>query len=223
MFSELVDEVVARTIRPDRLTDHADCANQTIRELSSRAYFFKNLVEDTIEADSDPYIWTRPIRIQRLRTIQYSDGSFPDFIQPGRKQQNQDSYYYGAATYYVLKGVLFSASAGSGSFNVAYYQFPKNLKYYADVADRPAVYDKTTEEWTYNAAYDTDDVARSVARALVSNWLLADWYDLVKEGTSAKIFKIVNDETRASTHFSFFERTIAQSYLTSELHESFNL
>lgn len=222
MFSELVDTAVSRSGRPDKRADVIAFINQTVREMVAKHYFAKNLVEDTVVASADPFIFQRPIRLQRFRTVQYANGTFPPFIQPGRKMADFDEYYYAAASYFVFKGAVFAGSlSGSGNVNVAYYQFPKHLSYYG-LGLRPATYDFDLEVWTYLPAFDVDEDTREQARDLVSNWLLRDWYDLVTEGTLAKIFKVVDDSNRASTHFSFFERAYAAQFLATEIYESFD-
>lgn len=221
MFSELVDEAVTRSVHPERKADIIAWTNLTIQEMQGKGNFFsKNLIEEQLSVTISPFIWTRPDRIQKLRTILYSSGVFPKFIMPGRKQFNEVDYYYAASTYYVFSGILVGEQ-----INAAYYQFRKRLSYYS-VGARPASYNFETETWTYydltaSGGLDYTLAANQVtARDLVSNWILKDWYSLVLEGDLAKIYKGVNDETRAATHFSFFERTYQSLFLGSETYET---
>lgn len=225
MFSEVVDTVISRALRPDRKQDIIAWLNLTISEMQGKTnYFSKNLVEDAISVTVAPFIWTRPERMQKLRTARYTNGVFPRFLMPGRAQFQQNDYYYAGSTYFVFSGVSI------GEFiNVAYYQFRKRLKYF-EPGVRPATYDFQTETWTYYnlltlgaAPYNLDYTLsenQQTAQDLVSNWLLKDWYDLVTEGVLAKVYKGGNDETRAATHFSFFERTYNSTFLGSEIHET---
>ena len=59
------------------------------------------------------------------------------------------------------------------------------------------------------------------ARALVTNWLIFDWFDLVLEGTLAKIFKINADQRAVSTFalFKSFEKDLLKGEVTASLNQ----
>lgn len=210
MYSEIVDAVILRSGRPDLALDVQSYVNQTIRQLSAKAFFDKNLVEDGVTAAADPHTWTRPVRLQRLQTVRYPSGLYPEFHRPGRVLRNKSYYYYAAATYYIFKG------CSTGTVAVAYFQFPKRLEYRAaGIATRLAIYSQEDETWTYDPSLTTDAL-QLAQRENVSNWLLLDWYDLVMEGTLAKIFKQVKDTERSATHYSQFMRTISEEFLATE-------
>lgn len=215
MFSELVDTVVQRSARVDRRADVISWANLTIQEMVGKHYFYRNFVEDTVlSLGADPFIMPRPLRLQRFRTARY-DGiteRYAKFVSPGRAMADEVYFYYANALSYIFKGVI-------GYVDIAYYQYPQKFNYY-ETGARPAVWNTLTETWSYLAAYDIDDDTRELARTLVQNWILQDYNELVAEGVLAKVFKAVNDETRAATHFSFFERTYSSLFLGNEQYES---
>lgn len=216
MFSELVDTVAQRSGRVDRRLDIISWTNLTVQEMAGKHCFFKNFVEDQIEVTTDPVIFPRPARLQKFRTARYdgidSPDGFPNFCPPGRAQAQYTRFYYANGISYIFKGAV-------SYIDIGYYQFPKKLAYYdADV--RPATYDFEAEEWSYLDAYDVDDDTREVARDLVSNWVLRDYYELTMEGVLGKAFKAVGDVTRSATHFSFFEKTYADMFLGNEVYET---
>lgn len=215
MFSEVVDTCIARSRRGDLATSIAAWENLTIQEMIGKHFFAKNMIEEQVIQDGgNPFRWPTPARFQRMRSVKDGLGEFPTFAAPGKLQSEVTKFYYRTPDYFIFKAL-------EGDVFVSYYQFPKKLKYYT-VADRPAIYDFVTETWTYLPAYAVDDATKQNARDLVSNWVLRDWYELVQEGVLAKTFKAANDETRAATHFSFFERTYSSVFLTAEAYETFD-
>lgn len=235
MFSELVDICIERSRRLDKKADIISYVNQTIRDMQSRQMLYKNLHEDTITATANPMIWTPPVRFQRLRAVRYqSNRDRPKLKQPGLIQKDASSYYYRSTTYFVFVG-----HADNDLIDLAYYRVVPKLAYFAEGA-REAVYDFTTETWSYplqeaNIAQmqaeglPASEIATQQAadlllqpglEAAVSNWLLFDWFELVQEGTLAKLWKELDDEKRAATHFSFFERQFTQNFLPQEVQQS---
>lgn len=231
MFSELVDICVGRAGRPEKEADVIAFAAQTIRELESKNHLKKNLEEDTLNTTSHPYIWARPNRMQKLRTAKYSsNGKYARFAQPGAILENLTYYFYMTTT-----SIIFNGHDTIDTIDVAYYQFRKKLQYYS-LGAREAVYDFEDETWSFPlqvaeraalvAAGGTDadlaalDATHSAAQAghiaNASNWILFDWYELVQEGTLAKLFKLIDDEKRAATHFSFYQRAIRDEFLPTE-------
>lgn len=192
MFSEAVDDVARRSRRFSQLADIGDYLNATVRECARLSLFSHDLVEDTLVVDAVPFVWQRPLNLIGMRAVKYADGSYPDFLRPGRILTDRQRYFYSASTYFVFAG----AESGS-SISVAYYTYPKRLQYYA-IAERPATFDFFTEEWTYLTP-PADEAAELIAQAKVSNWLLLRHYEAMKEGTLAKLFKSVGDERAGST------------------------
>ena len=206
MFSELVDRIVIRSGRPDRIADIRSYVHASIRECQMLAYFARDMTEDTITATAGPHIWERPANLRLMRTARYPGDIYPNFAGPGKRQLDEDYYYYGGSNYFAFSGI-----ATGEEINVAYYSYAKRLAYYEDavVPVRPAVYDEELETWTYLQAGSYvstlgTDALDEAARNLVTNWLLLDWMDLIEEGGLAKIFKSVGDE-RSRTAFALFK------------------
>lgn len=209
MYSEAVDTIVLRTGRKDRLADIQSYVNQVIRETQGKALYYRDMIEDQIAATASPTIWTPIPRLRQLRTVKYTADGFqdvyPDFVPPGKKQQQNltQEYYYAAGSYYVLSG-----TDASQVVNLAYYLWLPRLKYYS-VGTRPAVYDETTMTWTYlvNGVYVSttgSDAGDAAAQALVTNWILLTYSDMVEEGGCAKLFKAVSD-ARAPLSFALYK------------------
>jgi len=213
LFSELVDECIARSGRADMRSSIIGFAFQTQRELESKRAFHKNRYEVLeLTAGAAPFIWTPPSRMQIFETARYSNGIYPVFMQPGHAMRDRTYFYYRDSTTFVFSGVT-----NVTSIAMSYFRFNKKLPYF-DGADRPAVWDATEETWTYHADYDVSAATRTTAQELVSNWLLRDWNELMIEGTLAKIFKLVQNTERAATHYSFFKNSTEDQFIPSENH-----
>lgn len=231
MFSELVDICVARSGMPNKQADTVAYANQTIRDMQAKQMLGKNFNEDITVTSSHPHAWTPPVRFQRIRAAHYpSVNRYPEFLQPGAILVNKIYYFYRSTTVFIFNGHATVETIGLG-----YYRFQKKLDYFAPGL-REAVYDFGDELWAFpiqaadraklvaEGATDTElaifDAAALLAQpghiSNASNWLLLDWFELVQEGTLAKIFKLVADTERAATHFSFFERSYQESFLVTE-------
>jgi hypothetical protein len=210
-FSSAVDDIVARSGRPDRQADIISYLRTTIRECQTKDFFDIDLVEDQITGvASDPYIWSRPNYFRQMAAVQYpsvidqqGNVAYADFAAPGKKQLRLEEYYYLSGTSFIFAGNgAASMTSGSVNINVAYYAFLPPLAYY-DVDARPATFSLETETWTYLTAITDED--QEAARALVTNWLLTDWYDMCCEGALAKVYK-TNDDVRAVTTFAQYKQ-----------------
>lgn len=206
-FSALVDNVIARSQRRDRVNDIVAYARSTIRECQVLAFFEQDMVEEQLSVTVLPFVWDRPLH---LRTILAAS---PDEIftrrdrqrwfkniPPGQKIRDEKYYLYLSGDSFVFTGEDLTVG---DTINIAYFTYARKFVYYA-LADRPATFDDETETWSYATAYDTNDTQRKLARDLVNNWLLFHWYDLILEGTLAKLFKTVGDE-RSKTSFSLYK------------------
>jgi hypothetical protein len=80
-----------------------------------------------------------------------------------------------------------------------------------------------SEGFTYNTVggtdYNSTTTLQATAKTLNTNWLIEDWYDVIFEGTMAKIYKLFKDTERAATHFSLYEQQRVNLFST-EVHES---
>jgi len=207
MFSEAVDELVAQARRPDQKVNVTQYMNTTLRECDvfQGSFFNRDLLEAVITTTADPHIWPKPTRFRSMRAVFYVESEeFPLYIQPGKKQVDQygnllDYFFYIVGTDFVFRGATSPAS-----INVAYYVYTRTLKYY-EVADRPAVYDRELETWSYHATYDTNDTQRALAETLVGHWLLEDWPELLKEGARARLFKNLPDKEKTNPTFASYK------------------
>lgn len=237
MFSETVDAIVARSGKLNRIGDIIKYTNATIREQNGKHFFVRDLIEDQLTADAEPYTWTHPNAYRKMRTVRYPAGEveYPPRLSPGKIQKDEDYLYYDASSYTVFKGV-----GNGGIVNVAYYQWLTPLKYYKKLDDtrafiaayeavvgelevRPALYDETTNEWTYllNGAYVStlgSTALDEAAQAKVSNWLLNRWQATIEEGGLAKILKSL-DDSRAVSTFALY-KSMEQQIETNEIYES---
>ncbi len=207
-FSALLDEAVKLAGRGNAARRQlASYARASMREPQVDNLFDKDLEEVTLTFNADPFVWERPANFRLFRTVKYTEETYPKFIQPGRLQFDELNFYYAASTYFVFKGL-----AVGDDFNAAYYKYFPKLVYFAADA-RPARYFADLGKWQYldgNGDFvDTlgSDVLDEAARALVTNWLLFDWADLVLEGILAKQFKVQGDK-RAPSAFALFKSFI---------------
>jgi len=203
-FSAIVDDTVTRTGRVNLRTDIVSYARVTMRESQSLIKSATDLIEDQITATASPHLWTKPQYFRELTAVRYpgifdprGNPIYPKRIQPGKAQRNVDYYFYSSGTSFVFSGV-----SENTLIDVAYLTWFTKLAYYATVAERPATFSLEDDEWSYATA--TTDEEKEAARNLVTNWLIFDWYDMVLEGTVAKVWKAVGD-ARAPSSFSLFK------------------
>lgn len=223
MFSELVDIVIARAGRPDRLEDAISYANQTIRSVQATIFCYQNLVEDQILATTDPFLWANPINFQRMKCARYTNGFFA-VNKLGKGQDIYPNRYYGGAGYIGFTGMTLNSL-----IDVAYYRFQPRLQYYVP-AERPAVaiYDFETEQYTFSyndfsgdGGVDWSDPANQVAaRTRVTNWILLKWREMIEEGTLTKVYKTCGEDQRATMAFSLFQKTRKEEFEPSENEEA---
>lgn len=201
-YSSAVDDVVARSGRPDRRTDIIAFVRTTIRECHVRSYFRNDLTEDSIAALQDGYVWEYPQEFRILRTVRYpltnrrGEAIYPPEILPGKNQRDKTHFYYGGPGYYVFAGV-----EALDRIDVAYYSVSKKIPYYAKT-ERPAIFNLEDNVWTYLTATTPEE--KIEARGKVSNWLLFDYYDLIVEGSMAKVLKVVGDP-RAGAAYALYK------------------
>jgi hypothetical protein len=203
-FSALVDDVIARSQRRDRILDVVGYARSTIRECQVLAFFYQDMLEENLTADAVPFIWSRPVNFRSMLAIQNPDlGNRGEKLwlperAPGQQVLGETRYVYLSGDAYVIAG----ATIGE-TFPIAYFNYGRRFKYYS-VADRPAIFDDELETWAYHANYIMTTELQQAGRDLVSNWLLFRWFQTMVEGTLAKIFKAVGDE-RSRTAFALYK------------------
>lgn len=218
-YSAAVDDVVARSGRPERRNDIIAYVRSTIRECQAKAYFKRDMIEDQLTATQDNYIWTYPQEFRILRTVEYpgilnsrNETIWPKEILPGKRQREVTYYYYGGPGYYVFAGTSLSEL-----INVAYYKVSKKLAYYT-AATRPATFSLEDNTWSYlNTGTDAENL---IARNKVSNWLLFDYYDTIVEGGLAKILKTIDDPRARSTYALY--QSLQKTFIETEPSDSLN-
>lgn len=223
-FSQLIDETIAKAGRGlAARSSLVAYARSTMRECQLQAMFEKDRVEDQITATATPHIWTRPKSFRMMETVYYpAIGVFPHFKGPGRRQKSDHEYiYYAASNYYIFPDV-----ENGDLIDLSYFNYFTPLVYF-EQAERPARYFADLGEWQYldgNGDYVLTlgtDALDEAARDLVSNWLLFDYYDVIVEGTLAKIFK-TNADQRAVSSFALY-KSYQNNVLQGEPYASLNV
>lgn len=206
-FSALVDEAILRSQRRDRIEDIVSYTRSTIRECQVLAFFEQDLIEDSIVTTTTPHEWQRPLNLRTIlaakpQTVLSRRGKKIYFKNrpPGQVVRDEDYFMYLSGNTFILSGN--SLEVGN-TIDIAYFAYARKFIYYV-LADRPATFDPETESWSYHASYVATPELQAEGEALVSNWLLFHWYDLILEGVLAKIFKSVGDE-RSRTAFALFK------------------
>jgi len=218
-FSGLVDRAILETGKQFALLSAIQYANLTIRECQKLGLFAQDLIEDELETDAVPFIWTRPANFRSIRSVKYTlQNVWPKLRLPGKVQHEKLHYFYGADDYFAFAGLIEGEPIA-----IAVYYYRKPLLYYGMLGTvttgfqggpysiRPAYYDVEAEEWMYLNVGQTayvddlaDDDEELLRRTNAMNWLLTDWWDVVLEGVKAKIFKQYNDP-RASLSYSLYK------------------
>jgi hypothetical protein len=220
-FSGLIDRCVLETGKTQALLSAIQYANLTIRECQSLGLFAQDSVEDQVLATTAPFTWTRPNNLRSLRVVQYNTSkTYPKFRLPGRgKNRTEDSFFYASSGYFMFQGVI-----ANELINYMAYMWCKPLVYAAFLGAvttsypggpypvREAYYNTTDETWYYlnddADAYVTtisDTAEELLRRNSAAHWLILDWFDLVLEGTKAKLFKQYNDE-RAIASYALYKQ-----------------
>ncbi len=218
-FSQIIDDAIRISgrgkVERSRMTGYA---RASMRECQVKATFKRDFIEDQITATADPHIWTVPASFRIMHTVRFPNEIYPKFREPGARQKDFDFFYYRATDYFAFKGV-----AVGDLIDLAYYSYFTPFVYF-ETTKRPARYFADLAQWQYldgNGVYQTTlgtTALDDAAEALVSNWMLFDWYDTVLEGTIAKVFK-VNCDPRAPSSFALF-KSLQQDIILGEVVES---
>ena len=214
-YSQLVDQLVLETRRPDMKLDIARYCNQTIRELHTDPetnkilFFADNFKQLQLTADVDNgFAWEipNPAVFQKLHIVGFAgvyDGNgkptFSTPTTPGRHLNTLAHYHYQAGNHFFFNGY-----GGVGmKLNLGYYEFPQRLSYQAEV-DRLVTWDEEAQVYEYDVSLSTPEL-REAALKKVTNWILTRWEDTVAEGLRAKVYKRVSDTERARTCYSMYQ------------------
>jgi hypothetical protein len=212
-YSQIIDDLVAETLRPDMLVSMGIYLHQTIRELhvnqGASLKYADNLIEVELTADlEEGYTWQipNPQRFQLMESVWYemrglyAKSRFPSSAFAFSEEINGDVYFYRSGQYF-----CFSGYGGLDSIvKLAYYEYPRQLIYYKP-AVRPATWNVETQSWSYLSSYNVDSTTKANALLLSTNWMLDRYEDLIKEGIRAKLYKRLGDGDRARMSFSSFE------------------
>lgn len=222
-FSQLVDEIVTLSRKANLRDSHiVPYLNATIREAQTLEFFYRDRVEDQIAITTEPsFTWDRPRHFRNIETVEYplTEGYFGapkkiPRIVPSRLKDDDFYYYYGGPTYFVFNGVT-----NGTTINIAYWAYSRRFIYYAE-GSRPAWYDFEDEVWKYDLGAGTD-AEKEAAREKVWHWLFDDWYEMVKAGTLAKVYKDVEDRRAPATYSAY--RQMLRTFQASEPKEAMQL
>lgn len=223
-YSQLVDKMVSETRRPDLISNIQTYVNQTIRELhftpdrGNAIHYRENMRELSLAASMESgYTWDipHPEVFQGMLAVKYSsmfvDDENPYVPErlPGRILNTLTRYYYRAGNYFVFEGY----GGLNGGISLAYYEYPRRLKYFATDC-RPCEWDDAYG-WSYMDQF-VHEHSRATAQSICTNWILQRWEDVLSEGVRAKIYKRISDTERARTCYSLYSQ-LRQGLVTSEI------
>lgn len=214
-FSQLTDELILEVNRPELVSQVAGFVNQTVRELHADRQsgvaisFWSNLVEVLLAANVETaYIYMLPQAhlFQRVEAVYYPQvGRYADMRRPSSAYAFSGEI--GADRFWYRSGdtLAFSGYGGIGAqIKLAYFSYPQRLTYFANALN-PCKWSDVTQAFTYLPAYDVDATTRASAQALCSNWLIARYGELIRQGVRAKLYMRLGDVERARLHFSLYE------------------
>lgn len=212
-FTSAVDTCVARSGRADRRADIRSYVRLTMMELQTSGLYKRDLIEDEITPDDDPYIWTPATGFRRFWTVSYpnlyaqnGDTIYPKVLDgPGRAQNREPHYLYPSGDSFIFVGHQ------ETTINIAYFEYFPAYKYY-DTGTEVASFDDETNAWSYLTATTAEDQA--AARLLVSNWILYNWFDVIVEGALAKLYKVVDDPRMSPTYALY--KQLQNMFISSE-------
>lgn len=216
-FSQLIDEVIVETLRPDLKSVIVSYGNSTIRELhmqketGAAIHFKSNILEDQLVPDvDDGFVWDIP-QVQRFQGVEavfypnlgkYAVERYPSSLHVFDGEVNSDYKWYRSGPSLVFMGYGGSAEP----INVAYMLYPRRLVYYAATGStRLVTWDEENQVYTFDASIAGDDQAQTDALEKNTNWLLERWHDLVRQGVIAKVWARVGNVDRAKLAYSLFE------------------
>jgi hypothetical protein len=232
-FSQLVDEMVSETRRPDLRNEIATYLNQTIREVhfeptrGNVIFYSENRQDVQITASADQgELWPlpNPATFQGVETVRFASHylgrfEFAQEINPGPNTASKPFFWYRAGPQLVFGGAVGYGGVG-GIIQISYFEYPRSLKYKA-AGQREAEYDSDIG-WTYYTVgavnYDLTPESRALAQSRTTNWLLFRWSDVLREGLRAKIYKRLSDQLRSQTSYSLYQQ-LRQGLFTSEVAE----
>ena len=204
-FSAAVDNIVQRSGRIDRRDDIISHVRRVILDCQTIETFENDFEEDRLQGTSDPFMWQLRINLQfrQMKTVRYPDVRDPqgkiiyaNNVIPSERLNEEDFYWYQSGNVLVFYG------HGAGNhIDIGYYKFLPLLPYYENESDRPAVWDVATLSWNYPAR---GTLTEEAAQALVTNWVLFNFFEIVVDGGLNFVFSDVGDE-RSRTSFAKYQ------------------
>lgn len=226
-FSQLVDELVVETKRPDLRVEIGTYLNQTLREVhfepgrGNVVFYGENRREvELIASQETGEIWDipNPSSFQGIETVRYpglylGGMDYAVEVLPGAQMASKPFYYYRSGPSFVFGGTRGYGGTGA-KIQLTYFEYVASLKYKLPAA-RDAQYDVETG-WTYGLGIEMTPTGQALARSRVTNWLLMRWADVLREGLRAKIYKRLSDQTRQTTSYSLYMQ-LRNGLYTSEI------
>lgn len=230
-FSQMVDSLVAESLRPEQKANIPGWINQTIRELHTddngmAVGLSGNLVEELLTAVGDEgYVFDlpKPHRFQKIESVWYDGAQIyarertPSSAYLGAEEINGSKYFYRTGN-----GIAFNDYGGNGAgIRLAYYQYPRKLTYYAAPL-RPCAWSDQFEAFAYLPTYDNTEDERLNAQDLCTNWILQRYEELVLQGSRQKLYARLADDTRSKTSYSMYKGA-RPGFFSAETHVSSTL
>lgn len=214
-FSQMIDKLVAETKRPDLRTEIVTYLNQTIRETHMNpengkvVMFDANYQEAVVTATQEtgqtwslprPQVFQCELCVKFLDQFWNGKNPYAERVRPGVVMDDKDFFYYRGGSQFVFGGTRGYGGVGA-RIAIAWYEYPRDLVYYA-ADSRPCSWDDATQEYTYLSAVTEDQ--KEAARIQCTNWILERWASLLEEGLRAKVYKRLSDDGRQRTSYSMW-------------------
>lgn len=212
--SQLVDEMVAETLRPDMRMAISSYVNQVIRELHQEPQsktaigFSENLYEDQLYANAETgFLWTlpRPHLFMRMAMVWYDRFGkpvrqrAPQTMHPSINPIASDRFWYRTGTQ-----IAFSGYGGDNAgIKLAWYEYPRQLEYKLQ-AQRLVRWDNDSQGYVFAPSVTTPD-EREAALLQSTNWIMMRHTELVKQGIRAKLYARLGQYDRARLAYSQYE------------------
>lgn len=239
-FTQLIDDMVIETVRPDLRQVMEGYLNQTIREMHNKTgqgseptpvLYPDNRVEELVTlsgvTDTNTYLWQIPAmtRFQIMEAVYYRGiGRYAQLRNPKSAlgfNPNEVSamyYFYRSGPYFALM----NPGVDGQEVYLSWFEYPRNLPLYG-IGVSPAIYDITSDDYVLNPLRADQSLTLDQAIALSTNWLLQKHTQVMREGLRAKIYKRISDGSdRARLSFSQFENLKTSVQNTEALEYSVN-
>lgn len=203
MFSELVDEVAARSGRTDKINDIVGMTNAILRRLHSKELFDRDFLTacatpDVTRCAAGSVVWKRPKNFRVLRTAKVG-AKYMRYERVGRNLEGRKFFYYAEGEHFVFQTGDFSADV-----HIGYYTKPIMFQYYSPLK-RPAVWDAETCTFSYLvndarvpagqfAPQLLSDEEERKAREKVATWMLEEYKEAIIQGVLNLLFVQQGDE-----------------------------